>query len=56
VALELSDFDEIEFDQNLDGVMALQCHFARLAAPGWHVDDLHAFIDDVCNEAWIIDE
>ncbi len=53
-ALELTTRDGSEFNHNLAGVMALQCHFAALAAPGWYVDDLHAYIDRACEEEWLV--
>jgi predicted deacylase len=48
MALELAGRETIEFDRNLAGVMALQCHFARLAAPGWNLGDLDDFIGAHC--------
>lgn len=56
MALELSSRDAVEFERNLDGVMALQCYFARLAAPGWHIDDLYAFVDTHCEADWLADD
>ncbi|MBN1287926.1 MAG: hypothetical protein JXB47_21185 [Anaerolineae bacterium] len=56
VDLELSSRKDTEFARNLAGVMALQCHFAQLAAPGWHVDNLYAFIEQHCEAEWLSDE